>query len=106
MAGEPTRSDIYRLCGIDHSSWTEGLRMRAVCDSLVNDDKYRNKPPDLVQRLYLRLLDCEKRSADEGLGLGLDKSKKSKLLDIKEVKEGDRKALLIEHERGELKLFL
>ena len=99
MADEPTRQQIYKLCGIDHSSWMKGLRPSVVFfDTEVEKDDYRERDANDAQTLYLRLVD-QKPGLVQEPGM-------PKLLGMKKITEDGRKVLLIETEIGSLKLWL
>ena len=100
MADEPTRQQIYKLCGIDHSSWMKGLRPSVVF--FEKDDGvaivYRERDANDAQKLYFRRID-----QTQGM---LRQPGKPKLLGTKKITEDGRRALLIETESGSLKLWL
>ena len=102
MAEEPTMQQIYKLCGIDHSSWIKGLRPFVIFDSFGNKDRMnkdcRERDVNDAQKLYLR-------QVDQTQGL-LRQPGIPKLLGSKKITEDGRRALLIETESGSLKLWL
>ena len=99
MAEEPTMQQVYKLCGIDHSSWMKGLRPTVVFYSTDwGDDDYWERDANDAQKLYLRLV-------DQKSGLMWEPGM-PKLLGTKKITEDGRQALLIETESGLLKLWL